>query len=65
MYNSIKLSNQSSLNIKESRETINKLPIIPRKIPLQAAGPGEPLAAPSILILSQPSEGNCHLTGRG
>jgi len=65
MYNSIKLSNLSSLNFKKHRESINKLPILPRKIPPQVAKPGYPLAAPSMLILTQPGEGNSHLTGRG
>jgi len=55
MYNYIKLNNQRSLNIKESRETTNKFPppILSQKIPPQPARPGELLAAASILILTQ------------
>jgi len=65
MYNPIKLSNQSSLNFKKRRKNSNKFPILPRKIPPQVAKPGYPLAAPSMLILTQPGEGNSHLIGRG
>jgi len=65
IYNSIKLSNRSSLNIKKCTKTpINSL-ILPWKIPPQVARPGYPLASPSVLILTYPDEGNSHLAGRG
>jgi len=32
---------------------------------MHVARPGYPLAAPSMLILTQPDEGNSHLIGRG
>jgi len=64
MYNSIKLSNQSSLNIKESREITNKLLILPRKIPPQATNPGKSLTTPLVLILTQHGVENSHLTGK-
>ena len=50
LYNSIKLNNQNSLNIKKCRETSNKLLHTPRKIPPQVARPDYPLVAPSVLI---------------
>jgi len=53
------------MNFKKCRERTNKLPILPRKIPPQVARPGYPLAAPSVLILTQPSEGKSNLTERG
>jgi len=62
MYNSIKLSNHNNLDFKKRKENTN---ILPQKIPPQIARPGYPLAAPSVLILTQPGEGNSHLTERG
>jgi len=37
-----------------------KSPTCPQKIPPQVARPGYPLAAPSVLILTQPGEGKKH-----
>jgi len=62
MYNSIKLNNHNCLNFKKCKESTNKLP---REIPPQVARPGYPLAALSVLILTQLGEGNSLLTGRG
>jgi len=54
MNNSIELRNQNILDIKKCRETTNELPppILPQKIPPQVAKLREPLATPSILILT-------------
>jgi len=65
MYKSIKLNNQSCLNIKKSIEKPINSSIFPQKIPPQVARPGEPLTTPSVLLLTQPSEGNSHQAGRG
>ena len=64
MYKSIKLGNYSSLNFKKRKESTNKLPHTPTKIPPQVARSGYSLAVPLVLILTQPGEGNSHLTGR-
>ena len=65
MYNSIKLSNHSSLNFKKCRESTNKLLHTPTKNTSISSKTRYPLASPSMLILTQPGEGNSHLTGKG
>jgi len=65
MYKSIKHNNHNSLNLKIVEKTLINSPILPQKIPPQVARPGYPLAAPSMLILTQPGEGNSHLSGKG
>jgi len=59
MYNLIKLSNQNNMNFKKRRKSSN---ILPRKITPQVTRSGYLLAAPSMLILTQPDEGNSRLT---
>jgi len=56
MYNSIKLNNQSRLNIKEAKKS-------PQKIPPQVARPREPLTT-LLVFLTKPEEGNSHQTRR-
>jgi len=50
------------LNFKKRREGSNKFPHTPTE---KVERPRYPLAASSVLILTQPSEGNSHLTGEG
>ena len=65
MYNSIQLSNHSSLNFKKLRESTNKLPHTPTENTSTSNKTRIPLTAPSVLILTQSGEENSHLTGRG
>ena len=64
MYNSVKLSNHNSLNFKKHRESTNKLAHTPTKNTSTSSKTRIPLAVPSMLILTQPSERNSHLTRR-
>jgi len=50
------------MNCKKHRESTNKLL---RIIPPQVTRPGYSLTFSSVLILTQPGEGNSYLTGRG
>jgi len=65
MYNSIKLSNYSSLNFKKRRKRTNKFFHTPTENTSTSSKSRIPLSAPSMLILTQPGEGNSHLTGIG
>ena len=65
MYNSIKLNNHSSLDFEKCRESTNKLPHTPTENTSTSSMTRiYPLAAPSVLILTQPGEGNSYLTRR-
>ena len=64
MYNSIKLNNQSSLNFKKRWKSTNKFSHTPTKNTYTSSKIRIPLAIPSVLILTQPDEGNSRLTGR-
>jgi len=64
MYNFIKLNNHSSLNFKKRKESTNKFFHTPAENSSTSSKTRIPLAAPSVLILTHPSEGNSHLTGR-
>ena len=64
MYNSIKLSNHSSLNFKKRRENTNKLSHTPTENTSTSSKTMIPPSNPSVLILTQPGEGNSHLTER-
>jgi len=65
MYNFIQLSNHSSLNFKKRRESTNKLSHTPTENTSTSSKTRIPLAALSMLILTESSEGNSRLTGRG
>jgi len=65
MYNSIKLNNQSSLNLKKRSKSTNKFSHTPTKNTSTSSKTRIPLAASLVLILTQPGEGNSHLTSRG
>ena len=64
MYNSIKLNNYSSLKRNAKKTSINSF-ILPRKIFAQVVRSWYLLAVPSVLILTEPGEGNSHIKGRG
>ena len=65
IYNSIKLSNHSSLNFKRRRENTYKLSHIPTENTSSSSKIKIPLTAPLMLILTKPGEGNSNLTRRG
>jgi len=58
IYNSIKLSNHNSLNFKKHRESTNKFLLTPTENTSTSSKTMIPLATPSVLILTQPGEGN-------
>ena len=64
MYNSIKLGNQSNLNIKENRETTNKFLHTSTENNTTSSKTRKPLATPLVFILTQPEKGNSHREGR-
>ena len=65
MYNPIKFSNQSSLNFKKHRKSSNKFSHTPTESTFTSTKTKISHSSPLVLILTQPSEGNSHLTGRG
>ena len=64
MYNPIKLSNQSNMNSKKRRKSSNKFSHNPTKNTSTSSKTRISPCIPSVLILTQPGEGNSHLTRR-
>ena len=65
MYNFIKLNNHNIPNFKKCKENTNKLFHTSTKNTSTSTNTRIPLTAPLVLILTQPGEGNSHLTRRG
>ena len=65
MYNSIKLINRNSMNFKKRRESTNKFSHTLTENTSTSSKNRIPLVASSVLILTQPIEGNSYVIGKG